>query len=329
MRVDAGQYPGDICWHGQRRRRARRGKGGHSQLALILNLEDLLAASGRVCDVELQTDVRAQGERKGSTRVDGDGWRPNTQTDTPSISARAHSPTLANRRLRITAAGYDSSQLPAQQIKRARGSTLHEKLEWRSRAEARSFTSKDPHRQPSTPRARVLASGPCRVCCNRMPVAIRNEQLRPVSEPPRHRLARSQAAQRSVARRRRMLPAIVRAHPLPCAAGIGLAIGAGHCRGAILSPGNATVPFTPLAPARRTDLHRQRQSPTNEQAMRSRAPLQPFFYRFCLFLRRKKSEEASRIFVLSFTPLLGARCPPPGWRRCVGSASCCGTTMIT
>ena len=185
------------------------------------------------------------------------------------------------------------------------------------------------HRQPSTPRARVLASGPCRVRCNRMPVAIRNEQLRPVSEPPRHRLARSQAAQRSVARRRRMLPAIVRAHPLPCAAGIGLAIGAGHCRGAILSPGNATVPFTPLAPARRTDLHRQRQSPTNEQAMRSRAPLQPFFYRFCLFLRRKKSEEASRIFVLSFTPLLGARCPPPGWRRCVGSASCCGTTMIT
>ena len=116
---------------------------------------------------------------------------------------------------------------------------------------------------------------------------------------------------------------------LPCAAGIGLAIGAGHCRGAILSPGNATVPFTPLAPARRTDLHRQRQSPTNEQAMRSRAPLQPFFYRFCLFLRRKKSEEASRIFVLSFTTLLGARCPPPGWRRCVGSACCCGTTMIT
>ena len=213
MRVDAGQYPGDICWHGQRRRRARRGKGGHSQLALILNLEDLLAASGRVCDVELQTDVRAQGERKGSTRVDGDGWRPNTQTDTPSISARAHSPTLANRRLRITAARSDPSQLPAQQIKRARGSTLHEKLEWRSRAEARSFTSKDPHRQPSTPRARVLASGPCRVRCNRMPVAIRNEQLRPVSEPPRHRLARSQAAQRSVARRRRMLPAIVRAHP--------------------------------------------------------------------------------------------------------------------
>ena len=69
------------------------------------------------------------------------------------------------------------------------------------------------HRQPSTPRARVLASGPCPVRCNRMPVAICNEQLRPVSERPSHRPARSQAAQRSVARRRRMLPVIVRAHP--------------------------------------------------------------------------------------------------------------------
>lgn len=78
----------------------------------------------------------------------------NTRTDTPSISARAHSPTLANRRLRITAARSDPSQLPAQQIKRARGSRLHEKLEWRNRAEARSFTRQDP------PQATIATSCP-------------------------------------------------------------------------------------------------------------------------------------------------------------------------
>ena len=221
----------------------------------------------------------------------------NTRTDTPSISARAHSPTLANRRLRITAARSDPSQLPAQQIKHARGSTLHEKLEWRSRAEARSFTRKDP------PQATIDTSCPSARQWP-MPSALQSDARGDPQRAAKTSIGATKASPRpvpgrtAVGRQAQADAASDRPRPpvLPCAAGIGLAIGAGHCRGAILWPGNATVPFTPLAPARRTDLHRQRQSPTNEQAVRSRAPLQPFFYRFCLFLRWKKREEASRIF---------------------------------
>ena len=142
--------------------------------------------------------------------TDGDQTHRQTHRQYPLGRTARHWPTDACAS-QLLALMTDSCQLS----KSSAPGVPHCTRSWNGEAAPRHAASpaRTRHRQPSTPRARVLASGPCRVRCNRMPVAIRNEQLRPVSEPPRHRLARSQAAQRSVARRRRMLPAIVRAHP--------------------------------------------------------------------------------------------------------------------